>query len=313
MYNANSPLNDINISFSDYVRKRKTSESEHLIDGVPDYAFALDNELRANLMKIPHFYSICKTIMSSIVTQEIQRLNQQALAVGPNQFPEIYQMGAECAQKLGIGVPNIFILNEPGVINAYTIAADDTSPMVVLHSSMVERMTAGELKAVIAHECGHIHNNHSVLQPVVNYILNGLGSKFGIILSAANIALMRFWTRAGEITADRAALICADNLDDPINVDAIYLSGGIMGKDYTVNLEALRQQMEATFNNPSRLYEIQKDHPFSIRRIFADMEFEECEVFYKWRPELKRPDTIQRSKQETDERCKKLVNILGNK
>lgn len=314
MYNdTRSPLDSIDVSFANYVNKRKTSEKEHLINGIPDYAFALDYELRAKLMNIPHFYSISQKITSTFVAQEIQSLNQQALAVTPNQFPEIYQMGVECAHTLGIGVPNIFVLNRPGDMNAYTVAADDTSPMIVLYSSMIERTTPGELKAVIAHECGHIHNNHSVMQTVVNLILNGFTGTVGAVLSIANTALMQLWTRAGEITADRAAMICSDNVEDSVKLESRLLTGGLMGDKYSVNIDALREQLELTLNNPSKIQEIQFDHPSTVRRIFAEKEFEECETFYKWRPELKRANGIVRSKEETDERCKKLVNIFDNK
>ncbi|MBQ1389828.1 MAG: M48 family metallopeptidase [Clostridia bacterium] len=314
MYDTNSPLNNINVSFSDYVQRHATSMEAHLVNGVPDYSFSLDNELRKSMMKIPHFTSICKTITSSLVAQQIQILNQEGIAVGPNQFPEIYRMTADCAQKLGIGIPNVFIVNSPGEMNAYTIAADDSSPIVVLYSSIVERMTPGELKGVIAHECGHIHNNHSALQSVVNVILSSLGGSgiAGMVITLANIALMQFWTRAAEITADRAALICADDVQDVINMNSTLLTGGMIGKQYSVNLESLREQLEITLNNPSKVYEVLSDHPSSVRRVFCTMEFSECETFFQWRPDFKRYDAVVRTKEETDRRCQKLVNILDN-
>lgn len=318
MYNTViSPLDSIDVSFAHYVNKRKTSEQEHMIDGVPDYSFALDRELRSKLLNIPHFYSLCKKITSTDAARYIQMINQGALAVGPDQFPEIYQMGVECAHKLGIGVPNIFVLNSPGEMNVKTIPADDASPVIVLYSAIIERTTPGELKAVIAHECGHIHNEHSVMQAIVDRILSGFTGSFagnlGAVLSAANIALMKSWDRACEITADRAAMICADNIEDAIGLDSKLLSGGLIGDKYSVNIDALRGQLEMTLNNPSKIAEMFTDHPSTVRRIFAEKEFEECEIFYKWRPELKRIGGTVRSKEETDARCKKILNILNNK
>lgn len=310
---AQSPLRNIDISFSSYVAKRKSSESDHMIGGVPDYSFALDYELRQGLNQIPHFKSVCKKICATIETREIQIYNQQALAVGPNQYPEIYQMGLDCAHRLGIGVPNIFVYTNP-YMNAFTYASDDTSPMIVLFSGILDRMTPGELKCVIAHECGHIHNQHCVYKSVIQSILNSGSGMLGVILSAANIALMQFWTRACEVTSDRAAMICADDIQDAINVQAKLLTGGTYNDAYQseLNIDALREQLEVTLNNPTRLLEVQSDHPSCIRRIFTSKEFEECEVFYKWRPELKKPDSVMRSKEQTDERCKKIVNIIKN-
>lgn len=307
-----SPLRHIDTSFASYVARRKSAESEHMAGGVPDYAFALDYELRSQLMKIPYFHSICKKINATLETREAQFFNQKAVAAGPNQFPDIYKMGVDCAHRLGIGVPNIFVYSNP-TMNAFTYARDDTSPMIVLFSGIVERMTPGELKCVVAHECGHIHNQHMVFQNVINVILNSGGDGLtGMVLSLANLSLMQFWTRAGEVTADRAALICADDPQDAVNVNAKLLYGGALNNASQVDLDALREQLEQTLDNPTRFYEIYNDHPSAVRRIFADKEFEECEVFYRWRPELKKPGMTVRTKEETDARCQKLVNIINN-
>lgn len=282
---------------------------------VPDYAFALDYELRSKLDKIPHFLSLCKKITSTIETREMQKINQSALKVGPNQFPQIYQMGVDCAHRLGIGIPNIYIENNT-FMNAYTYASDDTSPLLVLYTGIVDRMTPGELKAVIGHECGHIHNRHMVYENVINKLLTGASGLTGsVVLSLANVSLMLFWTRAAEVTADRAAVICADNIQDALSVNAKLASGGTLNTAYqqTMDLDALHDQLEMTMDNPSRLLEITNDHPAFARRVFCEKEFEQCEVLYTWRPELRKPGMKLRSKSEMDERCKKLVNIVKNK
>jgi len=321
-----SPLSGIDTSFGGYVRRKEALQSAHMENGVPDYAFAMDYELRRKLMQVPGLYTVGKKLTTTIVARQIELTNQQGLAVGPDQFPEIYQMGVDCAQRLGISVPNIFIINRTSM-NAYTYGFDDISPIVVLHSGIVERLTPGELKCVIAHECGHIHNNHGVLKGIVDYLLSVASNTVGgMVLSAANLALMNFWTRAGEVTADRAALICADDIQDAINVDYKLMYGAMIKNDAPMNLGALKKQLDKIFDNPTRIMEFGEivatnngydvalnDHPGALRRIFAELEFTECETFYKWRPEMKKPGGIMRAKTETDERCKKLVNILNNK
>lgn len=322
-----SPLRKIDTSFAAYVNKRQAAQSKHMVGGVPDYAFAMDDELRRKLMQVPGFYSVGRKLLSTQVAREMERVKQKGLAVGPNQFRDIYQMGVDCARRLGIGVPNMFVVDDV-TMNAYTIAADDVSPIVVIHSGLVERMTPGELKCVIAHECGHIHNNHAILKCMVQMVMN-LGSGLmglGMAISGATMMLINFWTRAGEVTADRAALICCDDVQDALNVDFKFLYGAAMKNAEEMNLDALRQQMDEILNSPTRVMELGSfqqtaqgmqvylnDHPGSIRRVFTGIEFTECETLYSWRPELKKPGTIVRSKQDTDERCKKLVAILDTK
>ena len=322
-----SPLKNIDTSFASYVQRREAAQNAHMEGGVPDYAFAMDYELRKKLLQIPGLFTIGKKLTNTFVARKIEEINQEGIAVGPDQFPEIYQMGVDCAHRLGISVPNMFIVHDSSM-NAYTYAFDDVSPIVVLHSGIVERLTPGELKCVIAHECGHIHNNHGVLKVVVDYILSiASGTVGGIVLTAANLALMNFWTRAGEVTSDRAALICADDIQDALNVDYKLMYGALLNNDSAMNLDALRKQLDRIFNSPTRINELGyiaaaenggynvalNDHPGALRRIFAELEFTECDVFYKWRPEMKKPGTVLRSKTETDERCKKLVSILNNK
>ena len=129
-----SPIRMIDTSFENYVTKRKLENSVHMNGTVPDYAFALDYELRSKLDAIPRFHSLCKKITSTIESREIQIINQGALKVGPNQFPEIYLMGVECAHLLGIGIPNIYIKGTPEM-NAYTYASDDTNPLLILYTN----------------------------------------------------------------------------------------------------------------------------------------------------------------------------------
>lgn len=310
-----SPIRTINTSFENYVTRRKRELGAHMNGTVPDYAFSLDYELRKKLDQIPGFYSLCKKVTSTIENRQMQLINQRAMQVGPNQFPEIYQMGVECAHRLGIGVPNIYVENNTEM-NAYTYASDDVSPLLVLYTGMVDRMMPGELKAVIGHECGHIHNQHLVYENVINKLLAGASGLTGsVVLSLANVALMQFWTRAAEVTADRAAVICADSFQDAFNVNAKLASGGTFNTAYqrTADMNTICEQLSMTLDNPTRLLEIQNDHPSFARRVLCDKEFEKCEVLFNWRPEMKKCGMKIQTKEETDAKCKKYVNIVENK
>ena len=108
-------------------------------------------------------------------------------------------------------------------------------------------------------------------------------------------------------------MICADDVEDAVSVNKKLIYGATMNTNYEVNIDALREQLEVTFANPTKIMEVMYNHPNSIRRVIADMEFGECEIFYQWRPEFKKPSGVMRSKEETDARCKKLVNVLDNK
>lgn len=311
-----APVEQINVSFSDYVRNKKLIESGRMDgNGLPNYAYAMDYELRKNLDAIPHLYSVGKKIGATWVAREIKRFNMQAIKVGPTQFPDVYQMGCDCARILGIGIPNIFILNDQ-TLNAYTYAFDDIEPIIIIHSGLYERMTPGELRCVIGHECGHIHNQHGVYNLLCTLLLEvGISSLstmiptglLNLVTLSSQIALQA-WSRAAEVTCDRAGMICSEHIEDAYSTEAKLMYGGAFG-EHVIDYSAIREQLQNQMGNITKYEELIYSHPSGTRRIAAEMEFAECELLYQWRPELKTHGMVMRSKKETDERCKKVIDL----
>lgn len=310
------PTFSVNCSFAVYLQRRKAIDDKRMDGhGVPNYAFSLDHEARKKLDSIPGFYSTAKAITSTYVSQTISLMNRTALAVGPDQFPEIYAVAKDCARKLGIAVPNVFIDNDMS-FNAYTIASDDIEPVIVIHNGLRNLLTLSELKFIIGHECGHIHNYHTAYEYVSQLILSaGVGVTSGVnamlatILSLGSTAALSAWSRAAEVSADRAGMICADSVEDSYSAIAKCLYGGTIGKTDSVNIGPIMEQLKYTTSNITKYDELFSDHPSSARRLKAMQEFSECAVYYEWRPDLKKPGQIQRSKKETDMRCKQYIDL----
>ncbi len=313
MINYN-PTDDIDISFNSYVMEREKTYNKHLEGGIPDYAFASDFAIRQKIRALPGVYPFFKALTSTYVPRHKQLLNQSALKVGAGQYPEIYNMTAECANILGIGMPTIYIIPEMAVLNAYTIATDDESPIIVLHSSLVERFSLDELKTVIGHECGHIHNNHGIYSIAVQTMLEQ-GMNIPIvsqILSALTIPvrlMFMAWIRAAEVTCDRAGIICANDPMDIMKADVKLMHGGMINSS-EANIEAALKQYDILRKTPVRLLELNSTHPNTVRRLYANLEFLNSEILYKWRPEWKSPDMKLIDKQELDTRCEKYISVL---
>lgn len=304
------------VDFREYVRRRKEMESEKLSgNGLPDYAFSADYELRKKLDAIPHLYSIGKNICATDASRKIHEYNMDGLLVGPDQFPDVYEIGCECAKRLGIGIPNIFIINKQE-INACTIATDDVEPVIAINSGLYERFTLGELKCVIGHECGHIHNMHGVYHTLANILaLTGIAGSsmistqlLSLVTQGSQLAL-NAWSRAAEVTCDRAGMICCDSVEDAYRVNAKFTYGAAFG-EHSINLEALSRQLEENVAGIGRLDELYKDHPIATRRIAAEMEFAKSEVFYRWRPDLKEPGMTVRTREEVEERCRRYIEVV---
>lgn len=309
-----NPTDQLDISFQNYFKQRIMRTDTHMHGGIPDYAYAHDFVLRQKIKAMPGVYPFFKALTSTYVPQHKQIINMQGLKVGPAQYGHIYDMTVDCAKRLGIGIPSVYILNGAGVMNAYTVATDDEDPIVVLYSTLIERLTDGELKAVIGHECGHIHNNHGIYNVAASIILNqGAGSipalsKVVATLGIPIYLMFQSWSRAGEVTCDRAGVICSEDIRDAYHVNAKFMSGAMLGAG-DVNVNEAVKQYEMLQKTPVRYLELVNTHPLSMRRILAEMEFERSELLYQWRPEWKTPGRDLLSKEELDMRCQKYIAI----
>jgi Zn-dependent protease with chaperone function len=207
-------------------------------------------------------------------------------------------------------------------MNAYTLATEESGDMLVLHSSLVEAMTDEELRFVIGHECGHIHNAHCVWstlgQILANGALNELAKKIpgaGILLqllSGGTSLFLNSWFRCAELTADRAGLICCGNLDTARYALAKLATGGKSEILKDINLDQYVKQLDTDQATPVRLWESMIDHPITSKRVAMMRIFRECEVLYRWRPEM-RGDKPGMSKDAVDFQCEQIARVFLRK
>lgn len=313
---VNSPLNSIDCSFGNYLNRRRMMDACRIDgNGIPDYAFSTDYDCRKKLDSIPRFYDTAKTITGTMVSRKTHEYTRISMAAGPTQFPEIYRIACDCARILGIGIPDIFILNNPEM-NAFTYATDDIEPIVVIHSGLVERMNLGELKYIIGHECGHIQNYHGAYEYLSRLVLGvglnvvpGIGTLLFNLMTEGSRVLLAAWSRAAEVTADRAGMICADRPEDCYSALAKLLYGGVIGSEHEIDYGAIRAQLEHTVSSVAKYDEILDSHPATARRIATLQEFSECRVYYEWRSDQKQPGLLMREKDDTDSRCKRYIDL----
>lgn len=309
-----NPTDAIDIGFQNYLVNRKALVQSHMEGGIPDYAYGADYLLRQKIKAIPGFYPLAKAIANTYVPRIRQELNLHGLRVGPSQFTDVYEIVSDCATRFGIGIPTIYIKNAPAEINAGAYALEDDDPLIEITSGLLERVTPGELRAVIGHECGHIHNNHGIYNIAAEIVLNSLQiaipgiQQIVALISAPLRWAFMMWSRAGEVTCDRAGVICSNTAEDDVTLQAKLMYGAALNRQ-DVNIDAVLKQYDALRATPVRLLELESTHPLSVRRIFAIKEFLGSEVLYSWRPEWKTPDMRLIGKQELDSRCEKYISV----
>jgi len=319
-----NPTNEIDVSFPAYLNNRKTQINANMDGNIPNYAYGADYSMRQKIHAIPGAFMFFKAMTSTVVPKKRQEYLINSLKVGPNQFPDIYEHTVECARILGCGIPTTFIENDP-IANAGAYASEDGSPVITITSGFIERFTSAEVKAVIGHEMGHIQNNHTIYKVAINFIqgaaamtIPGVGAILSLATTPIKVALMA-WNRAGEITADRAGMICCDDPNDIIMQKAKGIYGATLNRD-DVNIDEIIKQYDTIRSTPVRMLEAfgrnargevsGHTHPIGVRRILALQTFKDSEILYKWRPEWKEAGRQYMSKQELDARCTKIVGVV---
>lgn len=205
-----------------------------------------DKSALEKLKAIPLLDTAVKQYMKTFTEDILHGMNMASkIKLGHDQLPEIHAILEEVCTKLEISVPEFYLEMNP-LPNAYT--SGDTKPFVVINSGIVDLLRPDELKAAIAHECGHILCRHVLYHTLASLIFSaggGIASIFGAgIITAPLKWALSYWVRRSEFSADRvAAYVMGDA--DVVARTMMRLAGG--GSDITsnVNLEVfLRQAKE---------------------------------------------------------------------
>lgn len=230
-----------------------------------DYAFSGDLRVLRQLDRLPPVRMVAESTVRFWKTMQRNELLGHSVKVTRRQFPELYDTTAECARRLGIGMPTVYVTQSPE-INASTFGTDDEA-FIVLNSALVDMFEPDELHFVIGHECGHLHNNHVVYHTAANSLARGLGVFVKWAAAPASLALSA-WSRRGEITCDRAGLVCCQSETAAINA-MLKLAVGSQKLFEKIELEEYLQQAESIKEGFGRFQEYFRSHPYLPKRIRA--------------------------------------------
>ena len=165
------------------------------------------------LKKVPFFDTAVKAFMK-VYDERVQHAINMAsnVRLGPNQYPEVYGYLVEICAKLGIEVPELYIMLGPAP-NAWTFG--DTKPFITITSGLMAMAKPREIYATIAHECGHIICRHVLYSSVAAKLFQLGYGIFGIVRAAAQPLMWAFqyWRRKSELSADRVEAYCLGETD----------------------------------------------------------------------------------------------------
>lgn len=314
MMNSNNPLMDINTSFCDYLVARTRSYQEHIVGGTLDYACDADFAMRQKIGSISGWSRLYKGIVGTDIPNRFKKYFQSSDNASSMMFSKAYEAAKRCSERLQISIPSILVRKAGEIPEIMSLAGDGIEPCVVMTSDIAENCTVEELCYLIGCECGRLQNRHCAFNYAFTYPgisrgdagdtqqnLNGKSS-----ISNLNYILNK-WLILGDITADRAGIICLDNPFDFAEIYASVRRKGIPDSfgntNEGIDIEEILNHYETLHVTPVRDLRLGAECSCDERRIVAGMEFTGCEVLYIWRPEINRPSSHVGSKQSLEIRC----------
>lgn len=225
------------------------------------------------LQAIPVLPAIMKKFMDVGAEQLQTGLNLASkIRLSPTQLPKLYKILPPICEELDIKEPAFYLEMNP-TPNAY--AFGDTQTNITITSALVEMMSQEELKAVVAHECGHIACHHMLYHSLAYILANATGifEKLASLAVPIHYALM-YWQRKSELSCDRVAAYVAG----PQAAAGMLarLSGGPKSITAELNLAELAEQADEydsfsksdLWNKTLQTYAVLDcDHPFTSVRL----------------------------------------------
>src|SRR5439155_23769273 len=138
------------------------------------------------------------------------------LRVTPKMFPRLHRSLSWACKILDVPEPEMYVHVDP-VPNAFTYG--HTKPFITATTGLIDMLSDEELFFVIGHEVGHIKAGHVLYGTMarnIAAIVTLLGEAtlgIGALLARGLVIALFEWYRCAELTSDRAALLCVQDVE----------------------------------------------------------------------------------------------------
>jgi Zn-dependent protease with chaperone function len=196
--------------------------------------------------------------------------------VTARQFPRLHRALGWGCRIIGVEEPEMYVALDP-VPNAFTYGHN--RPFIVLTSGLIDMLDDEERFFIIAHELGHIKAGHvlyTVIARNIAEIVAIIGQStlgVGNLIGQSLVLALHDWYRKAELTADRAGLLCVQDIDPCIR-SFMKLAGGARQlyaemdkKEFVRQIREYESADESTLNKVYKsLLIAYRTHPFPILR-----------------------------------------------
>lgn len=256
-------------------KKRKLRPLQGL--DVEEFRHPTDARATDALKKIPGL----DLVLSKLLEYGLERLFYvdniaSNLRVTPKMFGRMHRSLTWATKILDVPEPEMYVTVDP-VPNAFTYG--HTRPFITVTSGLVDMLSDEELFFVIGHEVGHIKAGHVLYGTMARNIaavvaLIGQATLgLGALLGQGLVIALYEWYRCAELTADRAALLCVQDIE-PARATFMKLAGGTtrlagdMDRDEFMRQVAEYEEVDRSALDKAYkvLLTLYRTHPFAMQR-----------------------------------------------
>lgn len=220
-------------------------------------------------------------VLAKVLEYGVERLyyldnTASNVRVTPKMFPRLHRSLSWACKILDVAEPELYVTVDP-VPNAFTYG--HTRPFVTLTSGLIDMLDDEETFFVIGHEVGHIKAGHVLYGTMarnIAAIIELIGQAtlgIGALLGQGLVYALAEWYRAAELTADRAGLLCVQDVDPALRTFMKLAGGATKLQDEMDRDEFLRQiraYEDADRSMLNKAYKVlltaSRTHPFAILR-----------------------------------------------
>ena len=97
-----------------------------------------------------------------------------AREVGPNEAPELYGIVQQLAERAGLPMPRVYIIDEDQP-NAFATGRNPEHAAVAVNSGLLRHLSREEVTGVLAHELGHVKHRDTLTMTVAATLAGAIG------------------------------------------------------------------------------------------------------------------------------------------
>jgi hypothetical protein len=234
----------------------------------------------------PALASRVDEIVDTVVAVQRAAWLEDGARMGPDALPDAWRGALDAARRLGVPVP-VGLAARVGM-DAQGIQGTDDRPFLLLSAVFAATAEPGELRFEIGRQIGAVAARQVTARSLYGLVVdhNGarrlarqaVGPSLDIVLAPLSLGLrvaLSRWHREAELTADRAGLLVADDLDAARRA----LLRCALGAEPPMSVEAWLGRARGRDTGPARWTEIVADRPWLRKRLRALEDWAGSEPF----------------------------------